>query len=99
MMRAKHKQKKGRQTDTSQPDAPLLLVSVVKEGARGWHGDCYLPGVAEDDPRLPRSLWAPAGLGVERPFTIWDLGRVDRDSALLLRLLRAICGPGGHRPV
>ena len=30
----------------------------------------YLPGVAEDVPSLPRSIWVPAGLGVERPFTM-----------------------------
>ena len=59
----------------------------------------FLLGVAEEDLSLPCSVRAPAGLGVERPFTIWDLGGVDRDPALLLRPLRAICGPGGHRPV
>ena len=59
----------------------------------------FLPGVAEEDLRLPCSVRVPAGLGVERPFTIWDLGGVDRDPALRLRLLRAICGPEGPGPV
>ena len=59
----------------------------------------FLLGVAEEDLSLPCSVRSPAGLGVEGPLTIWDLGGVDRDPALLLRPLRAICGPGGHRPV
>ena len=59
----------------------------------------FLPGVAEEDLSLPCSVRALAGLGVERPFTIWDLGGVNQDPVLLLRPLTAICGPGGHRPV
>ena len=60
---------------------------------------CFLPGVAEEELSPPCSVRVPAGLGVERPFTKWYLGGVDRDPALRMRLLRAICGPGGHRPV
>ena len=80
--------------------APWLPMIACRRG-RTCRRDVDLPSTwaAEEDQRLPCSVRVPAGLGFERPFTIWDLGGVDRDPKLQLRLLRTICGPGSHRPV
>ena len=50
-------------------------------------------------PKLPRSVRAPAGLGVERPITKHKrLGGEDLGHARLLRPSRAVCGSGGRTP-